>query len=395
MATPLRSLFAQIKEISLLILKHPLHPEFPQKLFSLFSSHHAIYANRLRRTAYICQKDWAMPINKHALIRYKTIDQCLQNRFRKWTLEDLIEACSDALYEYEGITKGISRRSIQLDIQTMRSEKLGYNAPIMVTDKKYYSYGDRNYSITNIPLTSNDMETLNNALALLKQFKGFGYFQELSVMLNKLEDKVAHVSNKGVSAIHFERNDLLKGLHMIDPIHKHIIDKNTVELQYQSFKAKGPSSFVIYPYMLKEYRNRWFLLAATVKMNIITFALDRVHGIKTLEKVPYKKPAFDIHTFYDEMVGVTRNLHERPVEVIFWVSNEHAPYILTKPIHHTQKILKTEENGLRISLRVIHNLELERELLGFGSHIKVIGPRRLKSKMIQVLKETMARYDRN
>ena len=49
-----------------------------------------------------------MPANRNALIRYKTIDKCLQNRYRTWTLNDLIDACSDALYEYEGIDKGIS-----------------------------------------------------------------------------------------------------------------------------------------------------------------------------------------------------------------------------------------------------------------------------------------------
>ena len=76
-----------------------------------------------------------MPANRNALIRYKTIDTCLRNRYRQWTLEDLIDACSDALYEYEGIDKGISRRTIQMDIQMMRSEKLGYNAPIVVYDK--------------------------------------------------------------------------------------------------------------------------------------------------------------------------------------------------------------------------------------------------------------------
>ena len=41
-----------------------------------------------------------MPVNRNALIRYKTIDNCLRNRYRQWTLEDLIEACSEALYEY-------------------------------------------------------------------------------------------------------------------------------------------------------------------------------------------------------------------------------------------------------------------------------------------------------
>ena len=50
-----------------------------------------------------------MPANKNALIRYKTIDNCLRNRYRKWTLDDLVEACSDALYDMEGITKGVCR----------------------------------------------------------------------------------------------------------------------------------------------------------------------------------------------------------------------------------------------------------------------------------------------
>ena len=31
-----------------------------------------------------------MPANKNALIRYKTIDNCLRNRYRRWTLDDLV-----------------------------------------------------------------------------------------------------------------------------------------------------------------------------------------------------------------------------------------------------------------------------------------------------------------
>ena len=83
-----------------------------------------------------------MPVNRNALIRYKTIDNCLRNPYRRWTLEDLVDACSDALYEYEGIDKGISKRAVQMDIQMMRSEKLGYNAPIVVYENKYYKYED-------------------------------------------------------------------------------------------------------------------------------------------------------------------------------------------------------------------------------------------------------------
>ena len=76
-----------------------------------------------------------MPVNKNALIRYKIIDRCLRNKYRRWTLDDLVEACSDALYDMEGIIKGVSMRTVQADIQIMRSDKLGYNAPIEVYDK--------------------------------------------------------------------------------------------------------------------------------------------------------------------------------------------------------------------------------------------------------------------
>ena len=96
-----------------------------------------------------------MPANKNALIRYKTIDRCLSNRFRRWTLEDLVDECSMALREMEGMTKGVSVRTVQSDIQMMRSDKLGYNAPIEVYDLKYYRYSDPDYTITGMPLSLN------------------------------------------------------------------------------------------------------------------------------------------------------------------------------------------------------------------------------------------------
>ena len=108
-----------------------------------------------------------MPVNKNALIRYKTIDRCLRNRFRRWTIDDLTEACSDALHEMEGIMKGVSVRTVQGDLQIMRSDKLGYNAPIEVYDRIYYRYADPDYSISDTPLTEEDCDLLKEAVELL------------------------------------------------------------------------------------------------------------------------------------------------------------------------------------------------------------------------------------
>lgn len=334
-----------------------------------------------------------MPINKLALIRYKTIDNCLQNRFRKWTLDDLVDACSRTLEEFEGISRGVSKRTVQLDIQTMRSEKLGYNAPIIVTEKKYYSYEDKNYSITNIPLSSQDLGTLTEVVEVLRQFKGFSYFEELTGMVNKLEDKIQSQKNKGRSYIHFERNDLLKGLEHIEPIHKAIMRQRVLDVMYQSFKAREASSISFHAYLLKEYRNRWFVIGMTKKSTILTLALDRIASVKELGGEKYvKNTFFDVENYFDDTIGVTKNLGVRPQLVVMKIDHSNAPYIITKPIHPSQKILKKENDGVIFSINVTWNFELEREILGFGEQIKVLSPKRLRNKLHHRIKRMMEMY---
>ncbi len=334
-----------------------------------------------------------MPINKLALIRYKTIDNCLQNRFRKWTLEDLMEAVSDAIYEYEGITKGISKRTIQLDLQNMRSEKLGYNAPIIVTDKKYYSYSEKNYSITNSPLTKQDLGTLNEVVGVLKQFKGFRYFEELNGMVTRLEDKLYKQKHRGKSYIEFEKNELLKGLEYIDPLHKAIIAKQTLEITYKSFKASQSQVLIFYPYLLKEYRNRWFILGGNKKGNItMLLALDRIESYKIASREKYVTANYDVTSYFNDVLGVSKVIGQKPQLVTLKIIPEHAPYIITKPIHPSQKILTTGVDGVIFSIEVIWNFELEREILGFGEQVKVLSPKRLAGKIISRLKHTLSTY---
>lgn len=135
-----------------------------------------------------------MPANKNALIRYKTIDNCLRNKYRRWTLEDLVEACSDALYDMEGITKGVCSRTVQMDIQTIRSDKLGYNAPIEVYDRIYYRYADPNYSITDMPLSIDDYKLIKEAIILLENKKDKNNEDTIKV-LNKVQKRLKSILN--------------------------------------------------------------------------------------------------------------------------------------------------------------------------------------------------------
>lgn len=334
-----------------------------------------------------------MPINRNALIRFRTIDNCLRNRQRRWTLEDLVEACSQALYEYEGIDKGVSRRSVQMDIQTMRSDKLGYNAPIIVVDKKYYTYEDPNYSITNIPLTKQDLGKLTEVVHILRQFKGFSHFQELSGMVQRLENRIRAARTNEEPVIDFEKNEDLKGLEHIETLYQAIIGKCAVRITYQSFKAREASAFNFHPYYLKEYRNRWFVLGLKSKGTpILTLALDRIVSIGDCHVTYVPKKDFNLAAYLNDVVGVTVNPGGEKERVVLLANHETAPYILTKPLHHSQQVIERTPAGVTVSLDVQLNFELEREILGFGDHVKVLAPERLKRRIRNILSDALDQY---
>jgi predicted DNA-binding transcriptional regulator YafY len=335
-----------------------------------------------------------MAQNKNALIRYKTIDKCLQNGYRRWTLEDLIEACSEALYEYEGKDVNVSKRTVQLDIQLMRSDKLGYNAPIVSYEKKYYKYAEEGYSITNIPITENDINVLSETVDMLKQFKDFSLFLELGGIIQKLEDKVYTEKTKTASVIHLDKNENLKVLNYLDELYQAIIKKIVLKIKYKSFKARDASEFTFHPFLLKEFNNRWFIVGRKSKDEPITnLALDRIKKIDFDLDVSYIDEAFDGDSFYANTIGATVMSEDIIKTVVFKVDRKNVPYVLTKPFHSSQKTVEKHKDGsITFEIRVHLNYELERIILGFGDALEVLSPKRLRRTIRKKFKNGMKMY---
>ncbi len=74
----------------------------------------------------------------------------------------------------------------------------------------------------------------------------------------------------------------------------------------------------------------------------------------------------------------------------------HAPYVLTKPLHHTQRLIKTnEDRSIIVHLLLVENFEFERQVLGFGDGIEVVKPEGLRKKMKDILRNALANYEIN
>lgn len=276
----------------------------------------------------------------------------------------------------------------------MRSDKLGYFAPIVIRAKKYYTYEDPTYSITNIPLSDGDLARMNEAVEVLKQFKGFSHFTALNEVVQKLEDHVFSTAQKVAPVIDFEKNENLKGLHFLDDLYQAVVQKKAVQLTYQSFSARAPQTFVFHVWWLKEFKNRWFAVGVrTGQEYITTLALDRIIDITPTFEAYVPNLLIDPELYYRDVIGVTVSATLRPIKIKLLVTHRHAPYVETKPLHPSQQVVDRNAEGIVIQLKVQHNYELEKEILGFGEGMIVLEPEKLRQIIRRRLKETLAVYE--
>lgn len=343
-----------------------------------------------------------MPANRNTIVRYKTIDRMLCGG-RMVTLEELIDACQDAIERTIGFGS-VSKRTIQHDIQEMRySSALGYYAPIVVVEKKFYTYKDRSYSISKLQLSDADMQQLTEAVDLLKQMSGFAAFSEMEDVVNRLEDHVASMRFKKKPVILLEKNERLRGLELITLIHDAITSRTALKIRYKPFGYNEPMELTVSPYILKEFRNRWFLFGRKDQMPgvpenelLTNLALDRILSLEECDE-PYKLDAkFNPDEYFRDIIGVTRpNGAER--ETVRFVTNaREALYIRTKPLHLSQREVGVDEDGnVTFEIDVIVNFELQRDILSFGENITVLAPQYLADKIRSCAEKITNNYEKN
>lgn len=324
-----------------------------------------------------------MPTNLHALIRYRTIDECLAQRHKQWTWEDLSEACADKIYEYDGIDVSPSRRTIMYDIQHMRSGKLGYVAPI-VYDRvnKSYSYEDSDFSIQKFPLSKDDLFELQYALSILKNFKGFQNTSGIENIITKLEHTVTLQESADKEVVHFDHSLNEPGQKWLHELYDYIQHENVVEITYLPFYLDEPYKRTISPYVIKEYDNRWFLICWDHNRNDYrNFALDRLVSIEKQAIRFHREPDFDPKQYFEDIVGVTLPKNQTIQNIQFRVQGDDAKYLITKPIHISQQLISQSEDGHVFSIKVIPNYELEIVLFSFGERLEVLSPTSLRKTM--------------
>lgn len=324
-----------------------------------------------------------MSKNKYFQRRIEIINDCLRNNMRKWTVKDLQAAVSQKLQgDYAG---DVSIRTLYEDLNYMRFE---LDAPIQdywENRRKYYRYTNPNYSIRQVPIRPDEIELLKDAVDILRQVSGIQLFEEVSSIINKLESTIATNAENRCDFIQFERNDQVLGTQWITDCFDAIRGKTVLEISYKPY-FREEKKHVVHPYLLKEFRNRWFLIGRTGEhKRPTTFALDRIMKLKPLKQRFLENDLFDPSTYYDHVVGITMVEGAAPIEVKLKLSADRVPYVITKPLHPSQAIVKQLRNGSAvITMQVVDNFELRAMLLGFGPAVEVISPKTIRDALRQM-----------
>jgi predicted DNA-binding transcriptional regulator YafY len=332
-----------------------------------------------------------MATNKNAQLRYQILDRCFSNYQKRYDIDDLLDEVNEQLFDIFGTT--VSTRQIREDIKYMR-DRVSFNAPIVAYPydgkKCYYRYSNRGYSIYKNELSVDDLNKLQSTIDMLGRFRGTAAYVWLEEVISSLECRFGLKSNTE-HLISFEQNDQLKGIEHLADIIDATINHQTLDISYLTFRGKE-IVMTIHPYYVKQYNGRWFLYGHNDELNRISnLALDRIQSYKKSEKPFIKNRHYDFSTYFDDVIGATIPSDDVKKETIgLRFSANRFPYVVSKPIHKSQKVVD-ESNGM-IEIQVRPTRELDQQLFSFIPDVEVLYPEWYRQQIMEKIEENLKKY---
>lgn len=320
-----------------------------------------------------------MPVDRQVFLRYQILNKCFRNKFREYTIDDLVEECNKALFDEYGYSCGVSKRTVQNDIAILQLPpyNISLEENLKKGNKRLYRYQDTNFTLPLFRMNDEERNKIDDAINVLKQFEGEPQYDWASTFLMQIEGGLFNEDTTPV--VTFQSNPDLIGLHHFNDLLRAITTKRVLKLCYTPY-GKDTISAKIYPYHLMQYNDRWYLIAQVIGFQSYShYALDRIDSFEEIA-LPYKEADIDFTEYFDDVIGVT--VPDTDCEtIVMRISKPRFEYIRTKPLHLTQRIKEEKDNYAIITINVKINKELESIILSFGDDIEVLAPESFRDKI--------------
>jgi len=329
-----------------------------------------------------------MPKNKSAVLRYRIIDGCLTNSMHPYPTLEMIQKKIESQLD-----KPISISMLNKDIAAMKDI---YGAPI-VYDKQRggYYYTEKKFSISEFPLTVEEIEALDFSTALLQQIRGTRIFQQFENAINKVIEGYRISKIEGIAQhqiLQVEEPVRPQNSPYLEELLQSIIHQKALEVTYQGY-GREAKLHQFSAHLLKEYRNCWYVVGYSDRgKNLLVFALDRIKEIAASDSKYIKVEGFNPADFFKYSFGITQ-IHDAEAErVVLRFTAYQAPFVLNQPLHHSQQVLKQTDEFVELAYHVYLTTELVMTILSYGKQVKVVSPQKLANTIQATAQEMDALY---
>ncbi|TDB67896.1 helix-turn-helix transcriptional regulator [Arundinibacter roseus] len=291
----------------------------------------------------------------------------------------------------------VSERTFKEDLALMREE---FQAPIQYCRRtKGFYYASQFDLMASVALNDRDVQTLETAVAALAQFKDLPLFAELRGTVDKIESAVRFRVRPSPQAqrIQFESVPYFQNIELIEPLLHCIVQQQVVEFDYQKHDQAQAERYDLHPYLIKEYRNRWYVLGHCPKRHSLRiFGLDRIVA-NSLQSTGafFDEPDFDASQYFAYTLGIAV-YDQQPEEVVLSMTPGHGRFFKSQPFFAFQPddILMDTPKEFRIRFpRISINKELVMELVRWGNQIRVVSPESLRQKVVEYLQRALNQYE--
>ncbi len=295
---------------------------------------------------------------RESLARYSIIIKKLRKHPANFAdISDSL-ALESELQEYNF---NVSKRTFQRDLEDIRSL---YNIDIQ------YDYSRKVYFID-----FDEQQDVNERI-----LEAFDTFNALN-----LSDRLSN-------HIHFEKRRPQGTENLYGLLHA-IKNQLQIKFTYQKYWEDELTERIVEPYALKEFKNRWYLLANDLKNERVkSFALDRLTELEITKKKFQFPLEFNVNDYFKHCFGIISPNEHKPQQVVLSFDPYQGKYIKSLPLHESQQVLIDNEDELRVKLTLFITHDFFMELLSFGNTMKIIKPESLIKDVQKSLKETLELY---
>ena len=260
------------------------------------------------------------------------------------------------------LSVGFSQRTLQRDIKDIR-DLFGIDVVFSKPLKGYY-------------IVQNERENMN----FQRMMEAFNMFNSL----NLAQDLTPF--------IHLEKRRPQGTENLYGILHA-IKNKLEITFDYQKFWDEEPGKRTVAPYALKEFKNRWYILAKDGKDNTIkTFALDRLTNLEITSKRFIYPANYSVENHFKSCFGIMAPNDDAPQEIILSFEPHQGKYIKTLPLHESQEILNSSKDEVKVKLTLFITFDFIMELLSHGENVKVLKPESLANEIKAVHQKSFEQY---